>query len=112
MTITHKLAALPAVAILLLSATGLAAQGIDLGGKLTASQPEGQLGNDNFLNGEMGYGYGLHLAIAVPGGALVPRVDYTVYENRPNGNARANMLQAGVDYDFYFRHQDRGSYGN
>ena len=47
------------------------------------------------------------LAIAVPGGTLVPRADYTVFKNAGNGNARASMLQVGLDYDFYFIGSDK-----
>ena len=56
-------------------------------------------------------GLGLHLAIPFPGGALVPRADYTEYKNNASNNARARMLQVGVDYDFYFdRQQYTGPY--
>lgn len=87
----------------------LRAQGFGL--KLTASAPEGDLGSRDFLDNKLGYGLGLHLAIPFPGGALVPRADYTEYKNNASNNARARMLQVGVDYDFYFdRQQYTGPY--
>ncbi len=62
----------------------------------------GDMGDNAFLDSKPGYGGGIHLAIGVPGGALVPRLDYTVYDNQDNDGAKATMLQAGVDYDFHF----------
>ena len=101
-----KISVVSTLALVALGASPLRAQGVTLGGQLTASVPEGDLGNNRFMNNQLGYGGGLHLAIGVPGGALVPRVDYTSYQNNGNGNAKATMLQAGVDYDFYFRKED------
>jgi hypothetical protein len=105
----RNIAVITGVGLMLLGGSALGAQG--LGIKLTASVPKGDLGDDNFLDNKVGYGGGVHLAIPVPGGALVPRVDFTEYRNSDSGNARARMLQAGVDYDFYFtRTENIGPY--
>ena len=104
MNVSIKRAALLTFGCALLATGSLQAQG--LGVRVTASLPEGDFGNGTFLSNQVGYGVGAHLAIGVPGGALVPRADYTVYKNAGNGNARANMLQAGIDYDFYFTRGD------
>ena len=106
MTFTHKFATFATLGLLVLGASHLHAQGADFGGKLTASEPGGDMGNSTFLNHQVGLGWGLHLAIGVPGGTLVPRVDYTSYQNDGNGQAKARMLQAGVDYDLYLRTED------
>jgi outer membrane protein W len=105
MNIVRQFAILSGVSLAMLGTPALQAQapGLDLGARVTASVPKGDLGDRNFLDNKVGYGGGVFLAIAVPGGALVPRVDYTVYTNSNNNDARAKMLQAGVDYDFYFR---------
>ena len=100
MILIRNTAILAGVALALSGAPALRAQG--LGVKLTASVPKGDLGDSHFLDNKMGYGAGVHFAIPIPGGALVPRVDYTEYKNHDSGNAKAKMLQAGVDYDFYF----------
>ncbi|MDR3669509.1 MAG: hypothetical protein P4L36_01610 [Holophaga sp.] len=99
---TAQTLALTSLMALALTGMALPAQGLDFGIKATGSVPKGDLGSNEFLDSKLGYGGGVHLAIAVPGGALVPRLDYTVYENHGNGEAKARMLQAGVDYDFYF----------
>jgi len=102
MSFLRNLTLVPALGLLSLGAPALRADGVDLGMKLTGSIPEGDLAANTYLNNKVGYGGGLHLAISVPGGKLVPRVDYTSYQNNDNGQAKAQMLQAGVDYDFYF----------
>jgi hypothetical protein len=102
MNTIQLLALTTGVALALLGAPALQAQGLDLGIQATGSVPKGDLGDNAFLNSKLGWGGGVHLAIGVPGGALVPRVDYTVYDNNGNGGAKAKMLQAGVDYDFFF----------
>jgi outer membrane protein W len=83
-------------------AQALQAQELALGVKATGSVPGGDLGSNAFLDSKLGYGAGVDLAISVPGGALVPRIDYTVFDNNGNGGVKATMFQAGVDYDFYF----------
>jgi hypothetical protein len=90
MKIIQNLAILSGVALAGLGGGSLQAQELALGIKATGSVPKGDLGSNTFLDSKLGYGGGVHLAIGVPGGALVPRVDYTVYENHGNGNARAN----------------------
>ncbi|GEM_PF-2124011 len=109
---TVQMLALTSLMALALTGTqALQAQGLDLGIQATGSIPKGDLGSNSFLDSKLGYGGGVHLAIAVPGGALVPRIDYTEYENHGNGEAKASMLQAGVDYDFYFnRESNTGPY--
>jgi outer membrane protein W len=107
MKFIRTLALTSGVALSLLGAQALQAQELALGVKATGSVPKGDLGSNAFLDSKLGYGAGVHLAIGVPGGALVPRIDYTVYDNHGNGGAKATMLQAGVDYDFYF---NRGVY--
>jgi len=106
MNTIRSFAVLSGLGLALLGTSALQAQtqSLDLGVRVTASVPKGDLGDKNFLDNKVGYGGGVHLAIVVPGGALVPRVDYTTYKNR--GDAEAKMLQAGVDYDFYFRRMD------
>ena len=103
----QTLALASGLALILAGTQALQAQELALGVKATGSVPKGDLGDNTFLDSKLGYGGGVHLAIGVPGGTLVPRIDYTVYENHGNGEAKATMLQAGVDYDFYFI---RGAY--
>jgi hypothetical protein len=103
MKINRTLALAAGAALILFGTQALQAQGLDLGVQGTVSVPKGDLGSNTFLDSKLGYGSGVHLAIGVPGGALVPRIDYTVYDNSGNGGAKATMLQAGVDYDFYFK---------
>jgi hypothetical protein len=100
MNTVPKLVLTSLMTMLLSGAQTLQAQG--LGIKLTASAPKGDLGDSTFLDNKVGYGVGVHLAIPFPGGTLVPRVDYTEYKNADTTNVKAKMLQAGLDYDFYF----------
>ena len=110
MRFTRTLALASGAMLIMLGTQALQAQELALGIKATGSVPKGDLGDNTFLDSKLGYGAGVHLAIGVPGGALVPRVDYTVYENHGNGDAKASMLQAGVDYDFYFHPGYTGPY--
>jgi outer membrane protein W len=108
MAMLRTIAVITGVGLVLLGGSALRAQ---VGVKLTASVPKGDLGDAHFLDNKVGYGVGVHLALPVPGGALVPRVDYTEYKNHDTGDAKAKMLQAGVDYDFYFmRMENAGPY--
>ncbi|MGA2081408.1 MAG: outer membrane beta-barrel protein [Holophaga sp.] len=105
MKIFKALAMVSGVVLAIQGSPLLQAQDLAFGGKFTVSDPMGDFGDSGFLNNRLGYGVGLQLAIPVPGGALVPRADYTAYKNSGNYDARAQMLQVGVDYDYYFNHQ-------
>jgi hypothetical protein len=110
MKLNRTLALAAGATLILLGTQTLQAQELALGVKVTGSVPKGDLGDNTFLDSKLGYGAGVHLAIGVPGGALVPRIDYTVYDNHGNGGAKATMLQAGVDYDYYFNPGYTGPY--
>jgi hypothetical protein len=89
-------------ALILLASSTLQAQELSYGGQVTLSLPESNLGNSGFLDSKVGGGVGLNMAIAFPGGhTIVPRIDYTVFQNSSKGDAKAQMLQVGADYDYY-----------
>jgi hypothetical protein len=90
------------MAMVVLGASALKAQELTYGGQVAVSLPESDLGNRRFLDHKLGYGAGLQLAIAFPGGRMiVPRVDYTAFRNGDNADAKARTFQVGVDYDYF-----------
>lgn len=102
MKINTTSALVSGAALMVLASAPLAAQELHYGGQVTVSLPASGLGNSDFLDSKVGGGVGAHMLIGFSGGhALVPRVDYTAYKNSGNGDAKAQMFQAGVDYDYY-----------
>lgn len=94
-------------AIAILSGSLLSAQGVQMGGQLTVSSPQGDLAKKEFLDGEIGYGAGLHIFVPIKGGsAIVPRLDYTLYKRTQEVqdvdiDYKINTLMVGADYEYF-----------
>ncbi|MDR3673502.1 MAG: outer membrane beta-barrel protein [Holophaga sp.] len=104
--------ALAGVLFILVGAPALKGQSVSCGGQVTLASPLGDLGAGDHLDHRLGGGGGLHLAIALPGGHIIlPRVDYTAFQDSGHGDARVRMFQAGADYDFFLgRKANEGVY--
>ena len=94
---------LAAAALLMIWAPIAQAQDVAYSAKATVSVPMGGEGNGYFLDHKVWAGVGVAASIPVfKAGALVPRIDYTMYKNEGSGDAKAQYLKAGFDYDYYF----------
>lgn len=94
---------LATAAALMICAPAAQAQEVAFGAKATVSVPLGGEGNKQFLDHKVGAGVGVAASIPVSkAGALVPRIDYTMYKNEDYRDAKAQVLKVGFDYDYYF----------
>lgn len=108
---------LTAFALALLTVSAVQAEGTRFGFQATVTKPSGDLGDSKWMDGEYGYGVGLHLLVDLGNGlAVVPRVDYTLYKNDRtvglfNEDARLKILTGGADVNFYLsRETGKGLY--
>ncbi len=110
---------LTTIALALLATSSFAqAEDTRFGLQATVSKPSGDVGNQDWMDGKLGYGIGLHLLVDLGGGAaLVPRIDYTIYKNdRTLGgfikkDANLKILSGGADFQYYFsRETTQGFY--
>jgi len=99
---------LTAFAFALLTVTAMQAQESRFGFQATASQPKGDVGNQDWMDSKIGYGVGVHVLADMGGGfALVPRADYTVYKNDRavdafiDQNDKVRILSGGLDFNYY-----------
>ncbi len=99
-----------AISLALLAASSFAqAEDTRFGFQATVSKPAGDVGEKDWMDSKLGYGIGLHLLVDLGGGgAIVPRIDYTMYKNdRTIGSfitedARLKILSGGADFHYYF----------
>lgn len=107
------------IALALLAASSFAqAEDTRFGLQATVSKPSGDVGDENWMDGKLGYGIGMHLLVDLGGGiAIVPRIDYTIYKNdRTIGglvkeDANLKILSGGADFHYYFgREASQGFY--
>lgn len=95
------------LAMLALAASALQAQNIKPGAQLSLSFPQGDMGNSDYLDGQLGVGLGAHVLVDLNGGhAIVPRVDYTMYKKSSyqgySGlDFKVSDLKLGVDYNYF-----------
>jgi len=87
-----------------LAASPLAAQELHYGGQVTATLPVGPLGGNDWLDGQLGGGAGVHMVIGFPGGhAIVPRFDYGYFKKSEDGvDRKVQTFQLGADYNYFF----------
>lgn len=97
------------------STLSMHAQDSHFGIQATLSQPQGDLGSTNSLDGQLGYGLGLQVQVGLQGGwALVPRLDYITYKRSEsvtthypvldltlNTDLKASLLYLGADFNYY-----------
>ncbi len=86
----------------------LAAQEVTtFGGQVTVAVPCGPLTSNDWLDGQVGGGAGVHMLLGFEGGhAIVPRFDYTYFKKSLDGvDRKVQMYQLGVDYNYFFSKQ-------
>jgi len=100
------------LSLVLLASTMMPAQTAMFGFQATVAKPSGDVGDRNWIDGKLGVGLGAHALIPLRGGgALVPRIDYTMYKNDWTSDAQVreeekiNILSAGMDFHYYFSGQ-------
>jgi opacity protein-like surface antigen len=103
-----KLSRISLAAIAALSLSGVAqAQDVNFGAQVILSQPQGDLGDSDLMDGKMGFGLGFHALVDLKGGhAIVPRLDYVTYKRSEavlgvDFDYKANILTLGADYNYY-----------
>lgn len=102
---------LTALALSLLAVAPMRAGDGKFGLQATASRPSGDVGDANWMDGKLGFGVGVHGLIPLGGGvALVPRADYTIYNQDGklpgsgglvNQDEKIRILSAGADFHYY-----------
>jgi len=95
------------IGVVALAGAPLAAQELSYGAQVTASLPAGPLSSNDWLDGQLGGGIGVHMVIGFNGGhAIVPRFDYTYDKKDQDGvNRKVQTYQLGADYNYFFSHR-------
>ena len=100
---------LTAFTLALLAVAFAQAEDTRFGFQATVSKPSGDVGDTDWMDSKLGYGVGLHLLVDLGGGgAIVPRIDYTMYKNDQTigtfitQDARLKILSGGADFHYYF----------
>jgi hypothetical protein len=95
---------LTTLALAIMAASVLQAGDVKFGLKATLAMPQGEIGDKDHLDGQMGYGIGADVLIPMSGGhAIVPRFDYTTIKKSENGgDITVTPIGIGADYNYYF----------
>jgi len=100
---------LTVLAVALLAFTTVQAQDSRFGFQLTVAQPNGDVGNQDWMDSKLGFGAGVHVLCDLGNGfALVPRAEFTQYRNNRavdpvvNQDDKVTILSGGLDLNYYF----------